>query len=56
MHLSARVGSGRDTTEEHAYNSVLSAASKAAKDSSRLGGKEWEGEVPNLRVRSSKAF
>lgn len=31
---------------------VLSAVSDAAKDSSRLGGKEeWKGEVPNLRLR-----
>lgn len=54
MHLSARGGSGIETAEEHARNSrffVLSAVSNAAKDSTSLGGKEWEGEVPNLRVR-----
>lgn len=54
MHLSARGGSGTETAEEHARNSrffVLSAVSNAAKDSTSLGGKEWEGEVPNLRVR-----
>lgn len=54
MHLSARVDSGTQTTEENACNCslfVLSAVSNVAKDSSRLDGKEWEGQVPNLRVR-----
>lgn len=55
MHLSARVDSGTQTTEENACNCslfVLSAVSNVAKDSSRLDGKEWEGQVPNLRVRN----